>query len=1245
MLAFDDATLASALTQRDAWLRNHPGQPIPYSIMHVLDSVTNVENYVLMKNGVEVAGGIVNIEYGMNMASHLAQMAAADPAHYGQYADLGNVPSNHFEAVITFAGAAGLDAGTYTLVARTPVAAGAANPSGRSGLVDASSQANALGHNGFQPAGADFTQQFSVVVDNSQQDPGVGNTNNGHTYAESPRAVAVDGDGDHVVVWTQTVGGVDRVYYEIFNAAGASISSPAPVSNLSPTAAQRYATVACDADGDFVVTWTQFDAANDANVYGCRFSMVNGAPEFQVTTGTQSDGSFRINSYTDNNQEWSSVAMDSTGNFVVTWTSYGQEDNGQNGLRLRRLRPPLRFVRLRLGFRISGKRHHRRQPAGFQCSPGRQRCLCHRVAEFAKRRQRRHCRPRLQRRRIAHSIAEFLMTNTELPVNSTTAGNQRYPDVSIDLAGTTFVVAWQSSGQDGNGWGVYSRQFAVVTPPVKTYTKTDGRNIPDPVNDFQSPLTITDNVLIADVKVHLDIVTPHPADLTIWLTKLNPDGTTTTVILCTRVPRPINGTVPTGANFLGTTFDDAAATSIDNDVGPNAALPPFPGSYIPEQLLAAFDGLNAAGTWTLHIRDSVGELPLPDNQYLLSWSLEIQPASAFPEARANTSIVGDQMYPSVAMAYDGSYAITWSGSGNQPNQADTSGVFYQRFNQAGQRVGGETRANMATFGNQWLSSVGSDSSGNIVIVWTGPGSDSGTTNVYKFTGSITAPVADLVGPIVTDVLTPDATNPTQLDRVLDGGAVLLPNSGLTQITVQFDERMDALANVQTSLTASITSTATTIHVASAAGFPTSGQYTIVVDNEQMIVTAGFGTTTWTVTRGANSTAKVGHASGTPVALLIDPVFYAHSLLNPANWSLYRDGSDITGAITHIDFGLNSGTNKWTAVLTINGSGLSGGQAELTSGNYVLVLDDTVWDAAHNYDAPSNTYMGNALDGDFDGQPGTNAAATQPGFSISFSVATSPVVGAEHRVDGADANGNNDAQYDQGTSQVIGTGSAREQTVRSVAVDHSGDFAAVWTSYGQDNPSDAFGGGVYMRLYAADNNPMTNDILVNTTTVGNQHNATIAMDADGDFVVVWAKRCRRIPTEVGASTPSASIPWATRSAESSASTRPTTNDQVSPAVAMDSFGNFVVVWATMGQSYSYFNDVHGQIYDSDGQKVGAEFRVNSVNIPGTSLAPGSNEVHPSIAMNDTGAFIVTWDQVSQQVNGIVTDTNVVGRLFT
>ena len=65
----------------------------------------------------------------------------------------------------------------------------------------------------------------------------------------------------------------------------------------------------------------------------------------------------------------------------------------------------------------------------------------------------------------------------------------------------------------------------------------------------------------------------------------------------------------------------------------------------------------------------------------------------------------------------------------------------------------------------------------------------------------------------------------------------------------------------------VSKTDTSIRVASAAGFPTSGNFTILVDSEQMQVTAGQGTTTWTVTRGYNSTTTALHGGNETVSLI------------------------------------------------------------------------------------------------------------------------------------------------------------------------------------------------------------------------------------------------------------------------------------------------------------------------------------------------------------------------------------------
>lgn len=78
-------------------------------------------------------------------------------------------------------------------------------------------------------------------------------------------------------------------------------------------------------------------------------------------------------------------------------------------------------------------------------------------------------------------------------------------------------------------------------------------------------------------------------------------------------------------------------------------------------------------------------------------------------------------------------------------------------------------------------------------------------------------------------------------------------------------------NASTTLAAGITAGATTVTVASSTGFPAAvagtSQFRVICGTEIMVVTAVAGAT-WTVTRGAESTAAATHATGDPVTAII-----------------------------------------------------------------------------------------------------------------------------------------------------------------------------------------------------------------------------------------------------------------------------------------------------------------------------------------------------------------------------------------
>ena len=95
------------------------------------------------------------------------------------------------------------------------------------------------------------------------------------TWAESPQSVAMDVDGDFVVTWTSygQDGSDSGVYAQRYSAAGVAQGSEFQV-NTTTTNDQLYSTVALDADGDFVVSWSSF--GQDGGVYGVHAQRYSG---------------------------------------------------------------------------------------------------------------------------------------------------------------------------------------------------------------------------------------------------------------------------------------------------------------------------------------------------------------------------------------------------------------------------------------------------------------------------------------------------------------------------------------------------------------------------------------------------------------------------------------------------------------------------------------------------------------------------------------------------------------------------------------------------------------------------------------------------------------------------------------------------------------------------------------------------------------------------------------------------------
>ncbi|MGD8914790.1 MAG: DUF4347 domain-containing protein, partial [Candidatus Thiodiazotropha sp.] len=97
--------------------------------------------------------------------------------------------------------------------------------------------------------------------------------------------------------------------------------------NSYTTGVQQSTAVAMDADGNFMVVWSSI--GQDGDLSGVYAQLFDAA-------GTPQDVEFRVNETTASNQGQAAVDVDGAGNFIVTWTSEDQDQVGTVGVYARR---------------------------------------------------------------------------------------------------------------------------------------------------------------------------------------------------------------------------------------------------------------------------------------------------------------------------------------------------------------------------------------------------------------------------------------------------------------------------------------------------------------------------------------------------------------------------------------------------------------------------------------------------------------------------------------------------------------------------------------------------------------------------------------------------------------------------------------------------------------------------------------------------------------------------------------------
>jgi hypothetical protein len=213
---------------------------------------------------------------------------------------------------------------------------------------------------------------------------------------------------------------------------------------------------------------------------------------------------------------------------------------------------------------------------------------------------------------------------------------------------------------------------------------------------------------------------------------------------------------------------------------------------------------------------------------------------------------------------------------------------------------------------------------------------------------------------------------------------------------------------------------------------------------------------------------------------------------------------------------------------------------------------------------------------------------------------------------------NAAGTPQGNEFQINTYTTDLQAFPAVALDSDGDFVVVWQSFGSSG-SDTNSDSIQGQRYNAAGTPQGSQFQVNTYTTNFQWLPAVALDSNGDFVVVWQSN--------GSSSGDTSV-YSIQGQRYNAAGTPqgsqfqintyTTSAQAHPAISLDSDGDFVVVWQSNGSSGGDTSgySIQGQRYNAAGTPQGSQFQVNSYAT--------STQRFPAISLDSTGDFVIVWD---------------------
>ena len=368
---------------------------------------------------------------------------------------------------------------------------------------------------------------------------------------------------------------------------------------------------------------------------------------------------FRVNSYTTSEQRMPAVSGDADGNFVVVWQSISQDGSAEG---------------------VFGQRLDRLGQS--------------RGAEFA--------------------------------VNTYTTADQMEPAVAVDASGR-FVVVWESSIQDGSGFGVFARRY-------------DALGIPLGLSEFRVNAQVTSHQRRPDVAYAAD-----GTFVVVW-DSLGQDGDGYGIF--GRRFDASGGAL--GAEFLVNLVTTGAQTwpavAINAD---GSFVVAWTGGGTPRIFARRFDASASPLGPEFQVNSYItGFQASPDvavdatGRFVVVWSLYAGDGSRYGvsgrrfdangnplglDFTVNVHLPDDQRMPSVVRDPSGPFVVMWQ---SYAQDGANDGIFARRFDASGGAMGDEFRINEYTTGAQARPALASLGAERFVVAWQSYGQDGGLHGVF-----------------------------------------------------------------------------------------------------------------------------------------------------------------------------------------------------------------------------------------------------------------------------------------------------------------------------------------------------------------------------------------------------------------------------------------------------------------------------------------------------------------------------------